>query len=218
MAFSKVQTMRKTSNWTLFGAGNFIFDIIDAIQANGEKVACLVLNQKLEANVAKLLPEEIEILSLNKFQPKTTNYFIAFIDPNKERLLGELSKFNIKFANIIHPSAYVAQTVILGQGNFFGAGSVVGPEVRIGKFNIINRVASIGHNVEVGDFNHFGPASTICGRCLIGNRNFFGASSTLIDGLKVRNQILLGAGALATTDLIKSGTYIGAPAKILKRS
>ena len=208
--------MKPKNNWTLFGAGNFIFDIIDAIKANDGTVDYLVLNQKLEKSIEKQLPKEIEIIALNKFKPKTTNYFFGFIDPNKSELLEKLARFQIQFSNIIHPFAYVSDTVSLGSGNFIGPGVVLGPNVKLSNFNFFNRASSIGHNVEIGNFNHFGPASTVCGRCLIGDENFLGASSTLIDGIKIANQILLGAGALVTRDLESPGTYVGIPAKLKK--
>ena len=41
----------KTENWTIFGAGNLINDIIDAIESRDQRVEFLVLNMALDKKV-----------------------------------------------------------------------------------------------------------------------------------------------------------------------
>lgn len=200
-------------NWTVFGAGNFILDIVDAIETNGGRLTFVVINKPLPKEVLSKIPKNATIIPIKKFRPRTTKYFFGFVDPKKETLLKFLSPFGITFANLIHKKAYVAKHVKMGQGNFIGAGAVVGPGVKLGNFNTVNRMASLGHEVIIGNGNHIGPGCTISGRCNIGNKNFFGAGSTIIDGIEVGNKIVLGAGAVLVQNATKSGTYVGVPAK-----
>jgi sugar O-acyltransferase (sialic acid O-acetyltransferase NeuD family) len=199
--------------WTIFGAGNFILDIMDAIVANGDQVSSIVANQSLDQGVLQKLPTVIKIVQLADFQPARQRYFCGFLDSHKEPLLKQLAPFHLNFANLIHPRAYVAEGVTMGQGNFVGANAVVGPAVQLGNFNTINRLASLGHDVQVGDGNHVGPGCTVAGRCHIGNGNLLGAGSTVIDGRQVGDGIILGAGGVLVQNALQAGTYVGVPAQ-----
>lgn len=200
--------------WTIFGAGNFLADIIDAIEANGDSVAYIVLNQEVSVDVSS----DIQILSLKKWKAhpasrETDCYIFGFIDPNKEKFLRTLEVYNIVYTNIIHPRAYISNGAKLGHGNYIGPGSVVGPKVVMGNYNYLNRNSSIGHHTTIGDFNHVGPGATICGRCEIGSRNYFGAGSNVRDGIKIPHNVKIGVGAAVVKDTGSGGVYIGVPAK-----
>lgn len=205
-------------NWTVFGAGNFISDILDAIEARGDSLTHLYYNQKLSPAILAKIPSSVSVAPIADFVPTTDHYFFGFIDPAKQNLLDALTPHHLTFANLIHPRAYISREVTLGEGNYFGAGAIVGPGSTVGNYNFINRSASLGHDLVVGSGNHFGPSSTISGRCLIGNGNMFGTGSTVIDGLKINDQILLGAGAVLLRDALQPGTYVGVPAKMITRS
>jgi sugar O-acyltransferase (sialic acid O-acetyltransferase NeuD family) len=207
----------KKSTWTLFGISYFINDIIDAIEAQNGKVTHIVLNQKIDEKRMSLLPKDITIQKINSFKPQSSHYFFGFVDGNKNQFLESLKKHEIVFSNIIHPRSYVAKNILLGQGNFIGAGSVIGPLVKMGDFNIINRLVSIGHHVLIGHYNHIGPGATISGKCRIGNKNFFGAGSISSDGITVKDNIIVGAGGVVIRDLIQRGTYAGVPVTILHK-
>lgn len=207
----------KKSTWTIFGAGYFITDIIDAVESQKGKVSYVVLNQKIDKEIIKFIPKNIKTIDIKSFKPRTSDYFFGFINPDKKPLLKKLSKFEIKFSNIVHPFSHVSSNVKMGQGNFVGAGAVVGPGVKMGNFNIIKRSASIGHDVVIRNYNHIAPGTTIAGRCKIGNNNFFGAGATLIDNKIIADDIIIGAGTTVINDLEEPGTYVGAPARKLEK-
>jgi len=207
----------KTNSWTIFGAGNFIFDVIEAIKLNSGKVEGIVLNQPLEKEVAKKLSGKVRLTKVAKFKPTSSFYFFGFIDPDKDGYLKSLQPYKLKFANLIHPFSSVSSSAKLGEGNFVGAGSIIGANTSLKNFNFVNRASSVGHDVKGGSFNHFGPGSTISGRCEIGDKNFFGSGSTIIDGLKIKDKVILGAGAVSIENLTRAGTYVGVPAKLLTK-
>jgi hypothetical protein len=49
----------------------------------------------------------------------------------------------------------------------------------------------------------------------LGQRVVVGAGATVIDGIRVGDDVVLGAGAVATRDLLEAGTYVGIPARRL---
>jgi len=197
--------------WTVFGMGNFIWDIFDAIESNREIVSYIVLNTKVRESLLAKVPTEVKIIDIYHFTPATEKYCFGFIDSRKEALLTQLEAFNLHFENIVHRFSYVSPLVRLGKGNFIGAGVVLAPFVQLADFNFINRSVSVGHDTRIGKFNHLGPGVTVCGNCIIGDRNFLGAGSVVIEGITIKDRIILGGGAAAVKDLIDPTTYVGTP-------
>lgn len=205
------------SSWTIFGLSNFSYDILDAIESNGDNIKCFVKNQEVDKEIIQRVPQNIEILDLSEFAPNTDKYFIGFMDHRKDALLRELSKFELSFDNVIHKNAYVSPYAKIGVGNFIGANATIAPKAILGDYNFINRNCSIGHHSVIGDRNKTGPGVTICSLCEIDSNNAFGANCTIIPELKIFTEIEVGAGAVVTRDISESGLYVGVPAKLVQR-
>ena len=206
----------KTKTWTILGAGNFVNDIVDAVESKSQRAEFLVLNMTLEKKILEKIPRSIKIVHLNDFSPSTDFYIFGFINQNKNPFLENLKKLGLSYPNLIHKFSYVAKTVEMGQGNFIGAGVVLAPNVKLGDFNFVNRSVSIGHGTEILHFNHFGPGCTVAGECKIGNRNFLGVQSAIINNVTIKDDITVGAGGIVIKDILESGTYAGVPARKLK--
>lgn len=201
------------NTWTLFGAGYFIHDIIDAIASRNGRVTQIVLNQTVEKKIMDILPKNIEVVSMDDFSPSTAHYFYGFMEQNKKPLLSQLAPFSIHLSNVIHSFSCVSDSASFGEGNYIGAGSVVASNVKIGNFNIINRIVSIGHDTVINDFNNIGPSAAISGLCNLGNRNFLGSNSTILPNIVIGNDITIGAGSVLTKNAKEPGVYVGVPAR-----
>ncbi|MCA9380143.1 hypothetical protein KC675_03085 [Candidatus Dojkabacteria bacterium] len=207
----------KQNSWTIFGLSNFSYDILDAIESNGDMVKYFVRNQDVDEKIVKRVPQNIEIIELADFEPNTDKYFIGFMDHRKDSLLKELSKFKLYIDNVIHKNAYISQYVTIGMGNFVGANATIASKVTMGDFNFINRNCSIGHHSLIGNRNKTGPGATICSLCEIGDKNAFGANCTIIPELRITSEVEIGAGAVVTKRITGSGLYVGIPARLVQR-
>jgi len=203
-------------HWVIFGAGNFLDDILDAIESSGDYVSEIVLNQKVDSKILSGCSDTIKITFMDTYRPDpTARHIFGFVNPNKKPFIEKLKQYKgVNFFNLLHQNAYIAGTADIGMGNYLGPGCVVGPGTKLGDFNYLNRCSSLGHHTTIGSFNHIGPGATICGRCHIGDRNYIGAASCVRDGITLGEDIVLGMGAAAIRDLKIPGTYIGIPAKL----
>lgn len=208
----------KIKTWTIFGAGELIGDIIDAVESRHQKVKSIVLNMDLDSKILSRVPRSIPIIRMEDFQPEADYYFCGFINFNKKHLLEHLQKYKLSFSNLIHKFSHVPRSVEIGQGNYIGAGVVLAANVQLGNFNFVNRAASIGHDTRIMHYNHFGPGCVIAGNCFIGSRNCFYTRSAVINKLEIKDDIIVGAGGVVVNDILNPGTYVGVPARKVNKA
>jgi acetyltransferase-like isoleucine patch superfamily enzyme len=118
---------------------------------------------------------------------------------------------------LIHPSAEVSESAVLGCGVFVGPLVTVSSETTVGKFVSLGRSSSIGHHVSIGPFCAVAPGVVIPGGVRLGERVVVGPAATFINGIRVGDGALVGAGSVVTRHVKKSHQVMGNPARRLKR-
>jgi len=124
---------------------------------------------------------------------------------------------NIVYPNIIHPNVtFGANSVQLGVGNIFAAGTSFTCDIKIGNFNLINLNSTIGHDTEIGDFNVINPLVAISGNVVIKNGCLIGTGAKILQQLTIGDDATIGSGAVVIRDVEPSSTVVGIPAKRIK--
>lgn len=113
-----------------------------------------------------------------------------------------------------HSTATVLSKEI-GEGCQILAASVVGVDAKLGKSVVVNTSASIDHECQLGDGVHIAPGATIAGRVRIGECTFVGAGATIGPDVTIAPNCVIGAGAVVVKSIVRSGTYVGVPARRL---
>lgn len=132
----------------------------------------------------------------------------------RSRLYRGLQARGFGFAVLVHPAAWIAPDVRLGEGVQIMAGAVVQPDCCIGENTIINTRTSIDHDCRIGSHVHVAPAATLCGGVVVGDNAFVGSGATLIQGLRVGEGAVVGAGVTLVRDLPPFHRALGAPARM----
>ena len=164
------------------GAGGHARAVIDAAYASKEWIVEGVVDLKFDGTSEEVLGVPViggaEMIPM--FEREDYWFFVA-IGGNHERfhVSESLKKFQVKYANVIHPLSYVSSSASLGVGNFLGAFSNIGPSVSIGSFCIVNTSANLEHEVSVGDFSQFAPHAVVCGRSFVGSKVFLGTNAAV---------------------------------------
>lgn len=170
----------------------------------------LILDQQLEG-----LAINVHDVYSNRQQYKQTHeFFVAIGDnQNRQKVMNELTKEGFYLTTIVHPSAIVAESVLIEEGSCVFAGVVLNPYVTIGKGVIVNTGARLDHHNHIGDYSHVCPGSVLAGDVTIGTHCFLGAGSVVSSQVEITDHVTLGAGCVVVKSLSEQGTYVGLPAR-----
>ena len=137
----------------------------------------------------------------------------------KKRVLSQMTKRDIFFPVLVHPSAIIGRReyVEVGEGSIICAGTIITTHVSIGKHVILNLSCTVGHESKIGDMSSFMPSCNISGDVVIGEENYWGTGAKVIQGKRIGNDVVVGAGAVVVDDLPDHVTVVGVPAKIIRK-
>lgn len=117
-----------------------------------------------------------------------------------------------------HPTAFIADDVIIGEGSQILANSTISVEVVLGKSCIINNGALIDHECLLGDGVHIAPGAHLAGCISIGDFSMIGIGATIIPRINIGENVIVGAGAVVTKDIPSDSVVYGNPAKIIRNN
>lgn len=135
----------------------------------------------------------------------------------RNNIFNRLKDIGYYMVNIIHPSAIVSETAVLGEGNVILPNATINSDAMLLNNNIINTGAIVEHDVKIGNNVHMGPGTIICGMSQIADNTFVGAGSTIIQGIKIGRNVIVGAGSTVLSSIEDNSQVCGTPAKIVKR-
>lgn len=128
------------------------------------------------------------------------------------------AKAGIPLITLIHQSAIVSPSALIGNGTVLMAGVVVNADAVIGIGVILNTAAVVEHDCQIGDFAHLSPHSTMGGASQIGRESWLGMNASIINGIRVGAGTIVGAGAVVIRDLPDAVVAVGVPARICHRA
>lgn len=161
----------------------------------------------------------VPILStIDDYKLEPDDEFVCCIGNGKIRkiVVDKLKAKGASFATIIHPSAVVADTSILGEGVIVYPFSIISDNVVIGAHCIINSHTSIGHDSELGEYCTISAHCDVTGKCKLDNYVFMGTSSNMVPSTKIGDNVEICAGSTVIGRVRAGNKVLGNPAKIVK--
>jgi sugar O-acyltransferase (sialic acid O-acetyltransferase NeuD family) len=196
--------------WIL-GAGGHAKVVIATARAAGHTELRLADDDPARAGTALLGVRVAATLAEILADPDATAV-LAIGDNAARHRLGGAARCG--FATVIHPTAVVDPSVVLGAGSVVFAGAIVQPDSRLGAHAIVNTGASIDHDAAIGAAVHVAPGARLAGNVTLGDGVFVGIGAVIIPGRTIGAWTRIGAGAAVVRDLPASVTATGVPARI----
>ena len=150
------------------------------------------------------------LLPLSKFNPDKYIVMIAVANSKDREDIVRKLPINTQYFTFIHPTAQLMNDdIIIGEGSFIGANSIITCNVEIGKHSILNRANHIGHDCRIGDYFSAMPGSIVSGNVNLGNKVYLGTNSSIREKITICDNVTIGLNTGIVKDIILSGTYIG---------
>lgn len=117
-----------------------------------------------------------------------------------------------RFANFVHPLAYVSKNAALGVGNVVLSFAGIFPNGRMGNHNILYPRSFIGHDTVIGDSN-FLVGAGIGSETVVGNGVFFGMNATINGNVVIGDYAFVGMCANVVKNVEPRQMVFGNPAR-----
>lgn len=210
----------------IFGVSNILSDLFDCALAQGIDIAKVVihlpeaggerdvsLNERIGALQA--FGQHPTVQKLEEFSPAHDEiYMLGPTTPTRSALAAIVQeKFGLRFATLVHPSAYVSPLASLGEGVFVGANSVIGPGVRLARHVFVNRGVTIGHDTHIESFSRIQPGCNLGGLSRIGHGVTIAIGATVTERLVIGDRAFIGAAAVVNADVAAEAMVIGGRSK-----
>lgn len=203
----------------LLGAGSFGRELInwayDIAEAGGS-----AFSGYLDSNM-RALDKDIYPLpwlgTFDDYQPQSGDRLVlAIADPSVKRtVVDKMHAKGANFASLIHPTAVVARTAVLGKGIVLCPHSLVSADARLGDFVAVNTMSSVGHDVVVGEYSTLSGHVDLTGFVQVGEACFFGTGAKVLPKVKIGKRAKIGAGATIMRSVPDEAVMYTLPAKRL---
>lgn len=206
--------MMAGDRFVVIGAGGHAKVVLATIEAAGGHVLH-VLDDSPSLWGTTLLGREIKGPISAELVPTGARAVLAVgANRGRESLAGRLP---VRWGTVVHPSAVVHASVVLGEGTVVFAGAVIQPDTRIGPHGIVNTSASIDHDGALGSFVHIAPGAHLAGRVTVGDGALIGVGSAVIPGIAIGAWATVGAGSSVVRNVADGITVAGCPARLVTK-
>lgn len=207
-------------HWVVVGAGGLSREVIcwadDAVRFGA---APSIRGYLVDSDYPRLGPAyNLPWLgSLDDYDPPPEDAcLIAVSDPMvKRQIVRRLQARGAKFASLVHPTAVLAKTAVLGQGCIIFPYAIVSADTVLDDFVTINSMSGIGHDSKVGAYSTLSTHVDITGGVTVGESVFFGSGARVMPGLSVGHEAKVGAGAVVVRSVPAGVTVYTNPARRL---
>ena len=117
----------------------------------------------------------------------------------------------IEFIPVIHPSAVLANDVVIPKGTVLMASTIINANAKIGEFCILNSKSSLGHDSMMSDFSSLASGATTGGNVCIGFCSAISLEVTIIQNVSIGDYTVIGAGSLVLNDVEDYKKAFGTP-------
>lgn len=153
----------------------------------------------------------------NKYRDTDIKFIFSLYRPDvmyaRLSLLRQLEIPISRFANFVHPSAYISNGSSLGHGNIILSHTSLLHRVCLGNFNIVNSNVVIEHETIIQDGSFIAASSCIGARVQIGSGVFLGLNSTVREDVVIADFAVIGMASCVLRNVDKNSIVFGTPAK-----
>ena len=198
--------------WVIGGGGHAKV-VIATLLAAGEFKVAGVLDDDPTRRGEKVLGVEIvgdtRLATLARLEVKRA--VIAIGSNSARAAVADRCGDRLTWASVVHPRAYLAPGVTIGEGTVVLAGAIVQPDTVVGRHAILNTACSVDHDSVLGDFTHIAPGARLAGGVRVATGSLIGLGAVLLPGRSIGSWATVGAGSVVIRDVPDRTVVKGVP-------
>ncbi len=118
-----------------------------------------------------------------------------------------------RYARIVHPTASVGESCVVGAGSVLLAHVALTADVAVGRHVAVMPQVVLTHDVRVEDFATLASGVRLGGGSVVGSAAYVGSGSCIREGCVVGAEAMIGMGSVVTRDVPQARLWFGAPAR-----
>lgn len=140
----------------------------------------------------------------------------------REKLEARCRAADVAVIGVSGSNVVVLDNVEIGEGAILCSFAHLTSDIRIGRQFHANFYAYVAHDCVIGDFVTFAPGAKCNGNVHIDDHAYIGSGAILKQGtpnkpLRIGRRAVIGMGAVVTKDVPAGETWVGNPARPLRR-
>lgn len=143
--------------------------------------------------------------------------FLISIGDNaqRERCYAAAVSQELAPATLVHRTAVIAPSAIVGCGTVVMPGAIVNAHAHIGDNCIVNTGAIIEHDCVIGDHVHISPRVALGGGVTVGKFAHVGIGAVVLPSVHIGDSAVVGAGSVVLKSVPPGATVAGVPSRPL---
>jgi len=204
----------------IIGAGGHASVLIATLKTLGRQIiGILNLDEALVGKTMNGIPIIGNDNKVKDFSPATIELVNGLgsvsLPVKRKAIYMKFINDGYKFTAVIHPSATIAENVIINEGAQIMAGAIVQAGSTISINAIINTGAIVDHDCQIGQHAHIAPGAVLSGDIQVGEMSHIGTGAIIIQGIKIGSNVIVGAGAVVIHNVKDCYKVVGNPAKAI---
>lgn len=132
----------------------------------------------------------------------------------RRRVAEQLQARGARFATLVHDTAMVAESAVIGAGSVVCPYAVVSAHAKLGLCSILNYHASAAHDAMIGDYAVLSPYAAAGGHAKLDQDVFVGLHGSVGPGRRVGARSKVAANSCALIDVPPDSLALGVPARV----
>lgn len=112
----------------------------------------------------------------------------------RKNIFNKIKSYDFFMPTILHPSAQIAPSALLGEGVLVMENASIGSEAIIGDDCLINTGAIVSHDCKIGNHSRLSPGAILAGGVEIGENTLIGMGVTIYINVKIGKNVIIANG------------------------